>query len=94
MTAKYSDAGAQTGTLPAVRVIVLLLGLCLGACADETFEFVCETDQQCDAEGEGLCVQQWCSYADSGCDSGYRYSADSDPSVAEQCVPESAVAPE
>ena len=77
-----------------MRLTVLLLGVLLGGCAEETFEFVCQTDMQCDEDGEGLCVQEWCSYPDTGCASGYRFSADADPSVAEECVPESAVAPE
>ncbi|MCR9162797.1 MAG: hypothetical protein ACE37F_02480 [Nannocystaceae bacterium] len=74
-----------------MRASVLLLGVLLGGCAEETFEFVCQTNLQCDEGGEGLCVEQWCSYPDTGCASGYRFSADADASVAEQCVPESAV---
>ncbi len=73
-----------------MRVLALcLLGLGLFGCAAETFEFVCESDTQCDEGGEGLCVRQWCSYPDGGCESGYRYAADAAASVAEQCVPAS-----
>ena len=76
------------------RFALCLLGLVLASCGEETFEFVCETDKQCDEDGEGLCARQWCSYADDGCESGYRYSADADPSVAEQCVSAADLAPE
>jgi hypothetical protein len=70
-----------------VRWFVLcLLGLCAVSCGEEPLEFVCETDKQCDAEGDGLCADPWCSYPDEGCDSGYRYSTDAEPAVAEMCV--------
>ncbi len=66
----------------------------LASCAEDTFEFVCETDKQCDDGGDGLCAVQWCAYPDGGCDSGYRYAADADASVAEECVPQADLAPE
>ncbi|MEM6292447.1 MAG: hypothetical protein AAGA54_14325 [Myxococcota bacterium] len=62
-------------------------------CADEPLEFVCESDKQCEQSDEGLCVRQWCSYPDEGCDSGYRYTADADPDVAETCVPQADLPP-
>lgn len=74
--------------------VLCLLGFSAVSCGEKTFEFVCESDQQCDEDGEGLCARQWCSYPDDGCESGYRYSADADASVAEKCVPQSDLAPE
>ncbi len=95
--ARGLDADAdpsRADTLPGVRLTVLLIGVLLVGCAEETFEFVCQSSVQCDEDGEGVCVEKWCSYPDSGCASGYRFSADADASVAEECVPESALAGE
>ncbi len=75
------------------RFALFLLAVSVTSCAEDTFEFVCETDKQCDEDGEGLCVRQWCSYPDDGCESGYRYSAEADTTVAEACVPATDLAP-
>jgi len=69
------------------RLALLLIAVGLGGCADEAFEFVCESDVQCDDGGGGLCVRKWCSYPDADCESGYRFAADADAELAESCVP-------
>ncbi len=81
--------------MPIVRRFALVvLALSVVSCAEDTFEFICQSNKQCDEDGEGRCALQWCSYPDDGCDSGYRYSADADASVAEQCVLPSDLAPD
>ncbi len=75
------------------RLALYLLAISVASCAEDTIEFVCQTDMQCDEDGEGLCVSQWCSYPDDGCESGYRYSADADSMLAEECVRPSDLAP-
>ena len=74
--------------------VLCVLGLTVASCAEDTLEFVCESDKQCDEDGEGLCAREWCSYPDDACESGYRYSADAEAAVAEKCVSQSDLAPE
>jgi cysteine-rich repeat protein len=63
---------------------VATLGLVLTACFPPGV-YVCEGEGSCDA---GVCEPNgFCSYPDTDCDSGRRYSARAGDGLAQQCVP-------
>jgi len=60
------------------RSLFICLLLLSGAC-DNRANVQCEQSSNCDLGAGGMCQRaptgnQWCSYPDSGCPSGYRYS--------------------
>ena len=80
--------------MPAMRMFWSgLLGVSLFGCAEDTFEFVCQSDSQCDEQADGICVVEWCAYREAACSSGYRYSEDAEASLAAECVEESDLPP-
>lgn len=68
--------------------IALLLGA--AACYSPREAFVCASAEQCQAQGRaGLCeANGFCSYADSDCDSGWRYGSAAGDGLGDFCVGE------
>ncbi len=69
-----------------VRGVVLWVALgALAGCESET-EFLCQSDQDCSAEG--ICeANERCSFPDEMCESGRRYGEYAPSTSANQCVP-------
>jgi hypothetical protein len=61
------------------RTLVLVLAACLTGCSPfGGSAFHCETSDQCNAKGPGMCQSNgFCSYADSNCPLGQRYGDNS-----------------
>lgn len=86
--------GQALQEVPRQAKVGLIAGWILGAaaavplaCLDpEPFE--CETDAQCNLDGEaGRCQDAgYCAYEDDECDSGFRYSLDAPEELAGECT--------
>lgn len=50
---------------------------------------MCSTDAQCVRSGEaGLCIEPgWCAFPDGECDTGYRFAAQAEPGLENECLP-------
>ena len=81
---------AQDGlSRPFPYVVLLVAGaLALGGSCIESEPFECETDAQCNLDGEpGRCQETgYCAYEDEECPSGLRYSLDSPEELAGECT--------
>jgi len=82
----------------AVALILLVVVVSLAACGGRA-NVQCEQDANCDLNGGGVCALastggRWCSYPDTDCPSGYRYSnhqvADGISGI---CVPDTSIPP-
>ena len=68
-----------------------LLGIAAALSAPSCLDpepFECETDAQCNLDGEpGRCQDSgYCAYEDEECDSGFRYSLDAPEQLAGECT--------
>ena len=61
----------------------------LSAACSSTPAYVCSTDAQCVRSGEaGLCIEPgWCAFPDGECDTGYRFAAQAEPGLENECLP-------
>src|SRR5687767_10231427 len=65
------------------RVALLAWVLWVGCNPYRDGDFPCGSDQECG--GDGMCIDDVCSFPDPGCESGYRFAARAG-SDSDQCV--------
>jgi hypothetical protein len=68
----------------AVRKGALIVAALCAGCFDVSGPFACDDDAQC---GTGFCIERFCAFTASDCDSQLKWSSDSDPAHAGVCVP-------
>jgi hypothetical protein len=71
-----------------LRIFLVSVAVIAASCTKVSNVFECENNAQCRIDGQdGRCERSgFCSLADDGCSSGWRYDRSADPSLAGQCL--------